>query len=265
MTDDHRAGRGARRDRRSNVAAESSEGPHGERLQKVLARAGVGSRRRVEELIALGRVRVNGEEAILGRRVDPANDKVEVNGQRIPLGVDLLYYLMNKPLGVVTAAVDESGRATVIDLVDPAVRVWPVGRLDLDTEGALILTNDGELTQRLTHPSYRVAKTYVAEVKGRLSGPAAARLRRGVQLEDGATAPADVSIVQPGPRSSLVEITVREGRNRLVRRMFDAVGHPVIRLVRTAVGPISLGRVKSGTVRRLAPDEVRLLYNASID
>jgi 23S rRNA pseudouridine2605 synthase len=237
----------------------------GERLQKVLARAGVGSRRAVEELIARGRVTVNGQPAILGRRIDWSKDKVEVDGEAIPLRVDLVYYLMNKPVGVVTTASDEAGRPTVLDLIDPALRVWPVGRLDIDTEGAVILTNDGELTQRLTHPSYEVPKTYVAEVRGRFGASAAAELRRGVTLDDGPSAPAAVRIIEQGPRASLVEVTVREGRNRLVRRMLEAVDHPVVRLVRTAVGPLTLGRIKPGNVRRLAPEEVRLLYNAAAD
>lgn len=245
-------------DRRGS--ARSGDPAEGERLQKVLARAGVASRRGVEELIVAGRVAVNGEKAVLGRRIDPSKDKVEVDGLRIPLGVGLVYYLMNKPRGIVTSAVDEAGRPTVIDLMDPGVRVWPVGRLDIDTEGALILTNDGELTQRLTHPSFEAPKTYVAEVKGRVTGAALKQLRRGIELDDGPTAPVEVATLEQGARSSLVEIVVREGRNRLVRRMFDAVGLQVKRLVRTQIGPIRLGRVKPGTARRLSPDEVRLLY-----
>jgi 23S rRNA pseudouridine2605 synthase len=241
----------------------AASGAGGERLQKVLARAGVGSRREVEKLIAAGRVRVNGDRAILGRRIDEDKDQVEVDGLRVPLGADLVHYLLNKPTGVVTAAKDPTGRPTVVDLIDPALRVWPVGRLDIDTEGALILTNDGELTHRLTHPSFEVPKTYVAEVRGRVAAASVATLRRGLELEDGPTAPALVVPLGQGARSSLVEITVREGRNRLVRRMFAAVGHPVVRLVRTAIGPVGLGHVKPGTVRRLGPQEVRLLYNAS--
>ena len=235
----------------------------GERLQKVLARAGLGSRRAVEEMIAAGRIRVNGERAQLGRRVDPSKDIVEVDGSRWPLDTDLVYYLMNKPVGVVATASDPQGRTTVLDLLDPQVRVWSVGRLDVDTEGALILTNDGELTQALTHPSRGVPKTYLAEVAGGVKGRTLQRLARGVELEDGPTAPALVDIVERLPSGTLVEITISEGRNRQVRRMFEAVGHPVKRLARIAIGPVRLGRLKPGTVRRMSPDQVRSLFKAS--
>jgi 23S rRNA pseudouridine2605 synthase len=234
-----------------------------ERLQKVLARAGVGSRRAVEELIAAGRIRVNGRVARLGVRVDPDKDQVEVDGSPVPLRHGLAYYLLNKPPGVVTSAADERGRATVMDLVDVGRRVWPVGRLDADSEGALVLTNDGELTLRLTHPRYGVEKAYVAEVSGHVGPGALRELRRGVALDDGVTAPARVDLVQRTPHSSLVEVALREGRRRQVRRMFDAVGHPVLRLVRTRIGPLMLGRLKPGTYRRLSPEEVRRLYRAS--
>lgn len=236
--------------------------PEGERLQKVLARAGVGSRRTVDELIAAGRVRVNGHTAELGRRVDPSKDVVEVDGSRVPLGAGLVYYLLNKPSGVVTTAIDERGRPTVMDLVGLEARLWPVGRLDVDTEGALILTNDGELTQRLTHPRYGIAKTYLAEVSGAVGARVLKVLARGVELDDGVTAPAHAELVERTAGGSLVALTLTEGRNRQVRRMFAAVGHPVKRLVRTAIGPLMLGRLKPGTFRRLAPQEVRSLYRA---
>jgi 23S rRNA pseudouridine2605 synthase len=235
----------------------------GERLQKVLARAGYGSRRSIEELIAAGRVAVNNQTAELGRRVDVTKDKVEVDGLVVPLDVRLVYYLMNKPSGVVTTMSDPEGRPTVLDMLDPVDRVWPVGRLDLETEGALILTNDGELTQRLTHPSFGIAKTYVAEVRGAVKTKTLKALARGVELDDGKTAPARVALLERLAAGSLVEITLTEGRNRQVRRMFDAVGHEVTRLARTAVGPVSLGRLKPGTVRRLAPAEIQSLYRAS--
>jgi 23S rRNA pseudouridine2605 synthase len=234
-----------------------------ERLQKVLARAGLGSRRAVEDMIAAGRIRVNGEPAELGRRVDPTKDIVEVDGSRYPLDTDLVYYLMNKPVGVVTTASDPDGRTTVLDLVDPHVRVWSVGRLDVDTEGALVLTNDGELTQALTHPSRGVAKTYLAEVAGGVKVRTLKRLARGVDLEDGPTAPATVGLVERLASGSLVEITITEGRNRQVRRMFAAVGHPVRKLARVAIGPVRLGRLKPGTVRRMSPAEVRSLFKES--
>ncbi|MGH2730071.1 MAG: pseudouridine synthase [Actinomycetota bacterium] len=231
-----------------------------ERVQKVLAHAGVASRRAVEELIAGGRVMVNGQTARLGQRIDPSKDVVEVDGSRVLLDADLVHYLVNKPAGVVTTAHDPQGRPTVLDLVDAPVRVWPVGRLDIATEGAVIVTNDGDLTQRLTHPSFGVPKTYVAEVAGSIGADAVRVLRTGVALADGVTAPASVKVVTRGRTRSLVEITIKQGRNRQVRRMLEAVDHPVQRLVRVAMGPIRLGRLKPGTIRRLKSQEVRALY-----
>lgn len=236
----------------------------GERLQKVLAHAGVASRRAVEEMIAAGRVRVNGERAELGRRIDPEKDKVEVDGSVIPLRAALAYLLLNKPEGVVVTADDPEGRPTVLDLIDDQTeRLWPVGRLDIGSEGALILTNDGELTLRLTHPRYHVSRTYLVQVEGSIGRRAMDRLARGVELDDGKTAPARVGLVERVPGGSLVEITITEGRNRQVRRMFEAVGHPVRRLVRRAIGPLELGRLKPGTYRKLSPVEVQALYRAS--
>lgn len=235
----------------------------GERLQKVLARAGFGSRRSAEELIAAGRVLVNGAPAELGRRVDISKDIVEVDGSRVPVDDELVYYLFNKPVGVVTTASDESGRPTVLELVDPGRRIWPVGRLDMDSEGALILCNDGDLTQRLTHPSHEVPKTYLAEVKGNVKEATLRRLARGIELEDGPTRPAEVRLTDRLQGSCLIEITMHEGRNRQVRRMLDAVGHPVRRLVRTHIGSLGLGRLKPGTLRRLSPTEVQALYRES--
>lgn len=235
----------------------------GERIQKVLSRAGVASRRAVEEMIARGRIRVNGAPASLGQRIDPDKDLVEVDGSRIPLAEDLVHYALNKPAGVVSTADDPEGRPTVVELVDPAARVWPVGRLDLDSEGLILLTNDGELTLHLTHPRYQVPKTYVAEVEGSLAPRAARLLARGVELDDGPTGPAEVRILERGARGSVVEVVVSEGRNRQVRRMLESVGHPVRRLVRTAIGPLKLGRLKPGAHRRLNPSEVQELYKAS--
>lgn len=240
-----------------------TEDPQGERLQKVLARAGIGSRRAVEELIAAGRIKVNGRVARLGTRADPFKDKVEVDGSQVPLQPDLVYYLLNKPVGVVTTASDPEGRDTVLELVDIETRVWPVGRLDIDTEGAVILTNDGDLTLRLTHPRYKVPKTYLAEMKGAVGQRVLKKLQEGVVLEDGPTQPAHADLVERLPGATLVELTISEGRNRQVRRMGDAVGHPVRRLVRVAVGPIRLGRLKTGSFRRLSPEEVRTLYRAA--
>lgn len=232
----------------------------GERLQKVLAKAGLGSRRSVETLISQGRVKVNGEVAVLGRRVDPSKDKVEVDGSPIPVRIDLVYYLLNKPPGVVTTSDDPSGRPTVLDFVDSPRRVHPVGRLDVASEGALVLTNDGDLGYRLTHPSFEVPKTYLVDASGAVGGRALKALASGVDLEDGRTAPARVRLVERGPGGALVEITITEGRNRQVRRMFDAVGHPVRRLVRTEIGPLKLGHLKPGSVRKLSPHEIGALY-----
>lgn len=238
-------------------------GTEGERLQKVLAHAGVGSRRAVEEMIAAGRIRVNGKRAELGRRIDPEKDKVEVDGSIVPLRAELVYYLLNKPEGVVTTSDDPEGRPTVLDLVDAPDRVWPVGRLDIGSEGALVVTNDGDLTLRLTHPRYHVPRTYLAQVQGSVGQKVLGKLARGVELEDGPTAPARVGLVERVPGGSLIEITIHEGRNRQVRRMFEAVGHPVTRLVRRAIGPLELGRLKPGDYRRLSPTEIQSLYKAS--
>jgi 23S rRNA pseudouridine2605 synthase len=237
--------------------------PAGERLQKVLARAGFGSRRVCEQLIAAGRVAVNGEPAVLGRRVDPAADRVTVDGVPVAAGVDLVHYLLNKPPGVVTTAADPEGRATVLDLVPRDPRVFPIGRLDYDTEGLLILTNDGELANLLAHPRHGVEKTYLAEVEGVPSPATVRRLREGVHLDDGMTRPARVRVVKgPGGRRAL-ELVIHEGRNRQVRRMCDAVGHPVRRLVRTRIGPVADTRLRPGKWRWLTPREVRALSEAA--
>lgn len=227
----------------------------GLRLQKVLARAGFGSRRMCEELIADGVVTVNGDVADLGRRVDPESDKVEVDGVPVGIRPDLIHYLLNKPIGVVTTASDTHGRPTVIDLVPDEPRVFPVGRLDMDTEGLLMLTNDGDLANRITHPSHGVEKEYLAEVESTPSRLALRRLREGVELDDGPTAPARVALVAP----TLVRITIHEGRNRQVRRMLDTVGHPIVRLIRTRIGPLSDRRLGPGEWRVLTTDEVRAL------
>jgi len=238
--------------------SEGEGGATGERLQKVLARAGVGSRRTAEQLIASGRVTVNGEVAILGRRVDTEHDRVEVDG--VPIGVrpGLVYYLLNKPRGVVTTASDPHAERTVVQLVPAEPRVFPVGRLDADTEGLLLLTNDGDLSHRLTHPSFGVEKTYVAHVRGEPSPAAVRALREGVDLEDGPTAPAKVALTPP----DVLTITIHEGRNRQVRRMCDAVGHPVLRLVRTRIGPLTDRTLRPGTWRPLSLEEVRSLERA---
>ena len=229
--------------------------PNGDRLQKVLAQRGLGSRRHCEELIADGRVTVNGEVATLGRRVDVLVDLVEVDGSPLAVRPGLVYYLFNKPRGVVTTLADPQRRQIVTDFLPTEPRVFPVGRLDADTEGLLLLTNDGDLAHRLTHPSYGVEKEYLAEVAGRPSAAAVRQLREGVELEDGITAPAKVALSPP----NLLRITIHEGRNRQVRRMCDAIGHPVRRLVRVRIGSISDRRLKPGTWRELTLTEVRAL------
>jgi 23S rRNA pseudouridine2605 synthase len=234
--------------------------PPPERLQKVLAARGYGSRRTCEELIAAGRVTVNGSVAVLGRRVDPESDLVEVDGAPVGTRAGLVHYLLNKPVGVVTTAKDTHGRPTVVELVPASPRVFPVGRLDADTEGLLLLTNDGELANRIAHPRHGLAKEYLATVAGGAVSPGAIRrLREGVELDDGPTAPARVSQPNPG----VLRITIHEGRNRQVRRMCAAVGHPVTRLVRTRIGPIQDRRLRPGAWRPLTTDEVRHLAEAT--
>ena len=240
-------------------AAASAELPQGERLQKVLAIRGWGSRRVCEELIAAGRVTVNGEVAVLGRRVDPEQDRVEVDGVPIGTRPGLVYYLLNKPTGVVTTAADTHGRPTVVELVPSEPRVYPVGRLDANTEGLLLLTNDGDLAQRLTHPSHGVEKEYLVDVDGgRVSQGALRTLREGVELDDGITAPATVSQPEPG----VLRITIHEGRNRQVRRMCEAVGHPVRRLVRVRIGTLTDRRLRPGEWRELTGEELRRLVES---
>ena len=231
----------------------------GERLQKVLAKSGLGSRRTCEQLIVDGRVRVNGAPARLGQRADGAHDHIEVDGIPLPVREGLAYYLLNKPVGVVCSAADPQGRQTVLDLLPEAPRVFPVGRLDITSEGLLVVTNDGELAFQLTHPSFGVTKEYVVEVEGKFSKDAVGQLRRGVQLEDGLTAPAKVS--QLAPNSA--RISIHEGRNRQVRRMCEAVGSPVRRLVRTRIGPLSDPALGPGKWRNLSVREVRDLWQAA--
>jgi 23S rRNA pseudouridine2605 synthase len=239
-------------------AQRSAELPGGERLQKVLARAGWGSRRHCEDLIEAGRVTVNGELANLGRRVDAEHDLVEIDGAPVGVRQGLVYYLVNKPVGVVTTMSDTHGRPTVAELVPDEPRVFPVGRLDADTEGLLLMTNDGELAHRLAHPSFGVDKEYLAHVEGVLSAGALRRLREGVTLEDGLTAPAVVSQPEPG----VVRLAIHEGRNRQVRRMCEAVGHRVQRLVRVRIGPLADRSLKPGEWRALTLDEWQRLVGA---
>ena len=241
-----------------------SDVPGGVRLQKVLAAAGVGSRRSCEELIGAGRVEVDGEIVRrFGARVDPKTQVIRVDGKRIPASEDLVYLALNKPVGVLSTMSDDRGRKTIADLVaDHGERLFHVGRLDFETEGLILLTNDGELAHRLAHPRYGVLKTYLAEIRGPVGKDLARRVTTGVELEDGtATADRFRVVDQAGPRV-LVEITLHEGRKHVVRRMLAAVGHPVSRLVRTQVGPVSLGALRPGTSRRLSTAEIGNLYAA---
>ena len=239
-------------------ADQSAALPQGERLQKVLATRGWGSRRVCEELIEAGRVTVNGEVARLGRRVDPEVDVVQVDGAPVGVKPGLVHYLLNKPAGVVTTAKDTHGRPTVVDLVPAEPRVFPVGRLDADTEGLLLLTNDGELANRIAHPRHGVDKEYLAVVQGQLTGGALRRLREGVELDDGRTAPARVTQPEPG----VLRITIHEGRNRQVRRMCEAVGHPVERLIRVRIGPLRDAALAPGEWRELTQAELKALAEA---
>ena len=230
----------------------------GERLQKTLARAGFGSRRACEILISERRVTVDGRIAELGNRVDPATHVICVDGSLAPTAQNTVYFLLNKPDGVVTTASDPQGRSTVLELIDSPVRVFPVGRLDMNTEGLLLLTNDGRLAHLLTHPSSGIAKEYLARVEGDPSPAAIRRLREGVELDDGLTSPAQVSRVSDG----LLRIVIHEGRNRQVRRMCSAVGHEVTRLVRTRIGPLHDATLTPGSSRQLSIAEVRRLMEA---
>jgi 23S rRNA pseudouridine2605 synthase len=238
--------------------------PGGIRLQKVLASAGVGSRRYCEELIGAGRVEVDGEIVRrFGARVDPQHQVIRVDGRRIPAREDLVYVALNKPAGVLTSMSDSRGRKTMTDLLgDTAERLFHVGRLDFDTEGLMLLTNDGELAHRLAHPRFGVPKTYLAEVPGPVPRDLGRQLIAGIELDDGVASADKFRVVEQVSGRALVEITLHEGRKHIVRRMLAAVGHPVSRLVRTQVGPVSLGSLRPGTTRALSAKEVGDLYAA---
>jgi len=239
----------------------ASPDAEGIRLQKLLAAAGLGSRRKCEELIAEGRVTVDGQTVVLGARVDPAVSVVRLDGERLNLCPDLVYLALNKPVGVLSAMSDDRGRPTVADYVaDREESLFHVGRLDADTSGLLLLTNDGEFAHRLMHPSFEVMKTYVAKVDGTVRGDLGATLRAGVQLDDGPASVDNFRIMQCSAGQSLVELSLHEGRNRIVRRLLAEVGHPVVELVRVAIGPVRLGGLRSGAVRELSRDELSALH-----
>jgi len=263
-----------RRDRRDRDEGgrEDSDGerdsladvPGGVRLQKVLAAAGVGSRRHCEEMIGEGRVEVDGEVVRrFGARVDPQRQVIRVDGRRIPAREDLVYVALNKPAGVLTTMSDARGRPTIADyLPDRTERLFHVGRLDYDTEGLMLLMNDGELAHRLAHPRYGVLKTYLADVEGPLPRDLGRQLITGVELSDGVATADRFRVLERAGNRALVEITLHEGRKHIVRRMLAETGHPVSRLVRTHVGPVALGSLRPGTTRRLSPREIGDLYAA---
>ncbi|MEV4248806.1 pseudouridine synthase [Streptosporangium canum] len=243
---------------------DTTEVPDGVRLQKVLAQAGVASRRACEDMIGDGRVTVDGQVVRrFGARVDPAKQVIHVDGKRLPTMPDLVYLAINKPIGVVSTMSDPDGRPSLADFVaDRTERLFHVGRLDTETEGLILLTNDGELANRLTHPSYGVQKKYWAKVPGRIERDLGRRLKKGIELEDGIAKADSFTLVQEHGQQALVEVVLHEGRKHIVRRMLEEVGHPVIDLARIEFGPVKLGRLKPGTVRALTVKEVGELYAA---
>ena len=239
--------------------------PEGVRLQKLMAAGGVGSRRVCENLIEQGRVEVDGQVVTeLGVRINARTQVVHVDGVRVNLDEERVYLAFNKPKGVVTTMHDELGRISLADYVgNREERLFHVGRLDADTEGLLLLTNDGDLAHRLQHPAYGVLKTYVATIRGPVQRDVGKRLRDGVELEDGPVSVDSFRIVDHQPGMAMVEVVLHEGRKHVVRRMLEAVGHPVLELVRTEVGPIRLADLKSGRMRRLNKAEIGALYKAA--
>lgn len=235
------------------------------RLQKLLAQSGVGSRRRCEELMLAGVVVVDGEVVTrLGTKVDPSTAVIRVDGKRLPPISPNVYLALNKPRGVVSTMSDPEGRRTLSDVVaDRPERLFHVGRLDTDTSGLIILTNDGDFAQRLAHPSYEVDKTYVAEVTGEVTKATLRKFREGVTLDDGPVTVSRTRIVQHGTGKTIVELVIHEGRNKIVRRLLEHVGHPVTRLTRTRIGPVRLGQLKSGELRELTLEELGTLLDTT--
>ena len=258
---------------RERATKGGQDDPHvasGQRLQKVLAHAGVASRRACEQLIADGRVSVDGITVTeAGVRVDPLTQEIRVDGSRILTNPELITLMLHKPAGIVTTMEDPEGRPTVAQYgrdylaehpeLPDSLRLVHVGRLDTETEGLLLLSNDGELSHRLMHPSFEIAKTYVAIVEGQVEPWVPRKLRRGIELEDGEAKADRVTVKDSGPRGSIVEITLHSGKNRIVRRMLDAVGHPVTRLARTRLGPLRLGNLRPGQTRPLSGEEIAAL------
>ena len=234
-----------------------------ERLQKTLARAGYGSRRGVEELIRAGRVQIGGRTAELGDRADPRRDQITVDGVPVPAHPGLRYLALNKPAGVTTTLRDRHAQRSVAELVPPGPRMFPVGRLDRESEGLLLLTNDGDLAHRLQHPRYGVEREYLVEVEGVVPATAVRRLTRGVALEDGPARAVRASVVESGRARTALSIVMAEGRKREVRRMLLALGFSVRRLVRTRIGPVRLGALKPGKTRLLTADEIAELYRVA--
>jgi 23S rRNA pseudouridine2605 synthase len=233
-----------------------------QRLQKILAKAGIASRRKAEELIKEGKVRVDGKVVTeMGTKVDPDAQDIECDGIHVAAREKKIYILLHKPAGFLSTVHDPQGRPIVTDLL-PQVkeRVYPVGRLDLDTEGALLLSNDGELAQKILHPSHEVNKTYVAKVKGKPNTKKLAALSRGITLEGRKTWPADIEVLQTKPQATTIKIIIHEGRKRQVRKMFDAVGHPVLQLKRTAYGQLELGDLRPGKYRFLSPEDIKMIF-----
>jgi 23S rRNA pseudouridine2605 synthase len=229
------------------------------RIQKAIAHSGLMSRRAAEEAMLEGRVLRNGEPVVLGDRVDPESDILTLDGAPIPVAPDVVTYLLYKPVGVISTADDPRGRETVVDLVASEHRLYPVGRLDADSEGLILVSNDGELTHRVTHPSYGITKKYLAEVTGRPTRATMRQLVQGVELDDGPARAESVRLVDSRPGRSLVELVMVEGRNREVRRMLSAVGHDVTKLVRTAIGPLADPTLEPGASRRLTTAEIKQL------
>lgn len=233
------------------------------RIQKAIANAGLMSRRAAEEAIAEGRIRVDGRVAVLGDRVDVDTQRLTMDGAPVPVAPDVETHLLYKPVGVISSASDTHGRETIVDLVPSDKRLYPVGRLDADSEGLILVSNDGELTNRVTHPSFGITKTYLALVSGIPGSRQIRRLSKGLELEDGPARAQSARIVETSAGNrALVEVVMVEGRNREVRRMFSAIGHEVERLVRTAIGPITDPGLRPGESRKLSPSEVRSLHEA---